>query len=107
MTQGDLFDNIPASHAGDPETSREAERLVTKLGTRARHAAQVLALVKEYPGSTAGELWGRSGLGEYQIRRRLTDLLHAGLVRRGEARACVRKGTKMVTWYAEEERSDR
>lgn len=49
-----------------------------------------------------GELLAHTPLSEYQVRRRLTDLLHAGKVRQGEARLCSAKGTKMVTWFPRE-----
>ena len=93
----------PVAHAGDPSTSHAAAALVTETGTRARHAAAVLKLVREHPASTAIELMHAqtdTDLDEYQIRRRLTDLKAAGLVVPGEARVCRRRGTKMLTWRA-------
>lgn len=97
------FEN-PISHAADPVTSAEAAEAVTAGGTRERHARRVLALVAAHPGSTAIELQAAQGepagggLTEYQIRRRLTDLLAAGLVAQGDPRPCRVRGSRMVTW---------
>jgi hypothetical protein len=111
--QLDLFDRgphlgNPVAHAADPETSHEAGEAVTRSGARGRQAAAVLALVRGHPGRTAAELVGLQvdfpRLDVYQVRRRLTDLLHAGLVVQGEARPCSRVGSRMVTWTAREDR---
>jgi hypothetical protein len=65
----------------------------------------VQSLVRAHPDLTAVELWQRASeemkdeLYEMQeVRRRLTDLLHAGRVRQGESRECTVKGSQMVTW---------
>lgn len=94
----------PIAHSHDPETSVEAAREIDANGTRSRHADMVLALVRQYPDSTAIELGQHSDLGEYQIRRRLTDLLKAGRIVRGEPRKCSVRGTAMVTWSVAEPR---
>ncbi len=97
----------PTSHTHDPPTSREAEEKITESGTRERHSAIVLELVRRFPGRTAIELQhqqsGLNWLDEYQIRRRLVDLKAANLVKQGEARACRIRGTKMVTWTVVEQ----
>jgi hypothetical protein len=100
----DLFD-FPAAHIGDPTTSHEAAARVTTNGARARHASLVLELVARHPGLTAIELWHRATGSErdqlvepQEVRRRLTDLLHAGEVRQGSQRRCSVKGSTMVTW---------
>ena len=100
MNQRELFvDGVPVAHSGDPETSHEAARQITASGCRGRHAQEVLALVTSHPGCTACELLAHTTLAEYQVRRRLTDLFHAGLVAQGPARRCGAKGTQMVTWF--------
>jgi hypothetical protein len=104
----DLFDFLnPVAHTADPPTSAEAAARVTASGRRAAHARLVLALVRRHPGSTAVELWAAANAGEQadlgemqEVRRRLTDLLHAGRVRQGDARACRVRKSKMVTWSA-------
>lgn len=98
-----LFDDFPnpVAHACDPLTSHEAALAVTASGVRARHAEIVLQLVQAKPGATAIELMAAqvgTDLTEYQIRRRLVDLEAKGLVEKGAARACLVRGTKMVTW---------
>lgn len=96
--------NNPVHHAHDPASSAEAATRVTAAGTRTRHAAIVLTLVKQHPDRTAIELMslqaGPVVLDEYQIRRRLTDRLLAGAVEQGQVRACCVRGSRMVTWRA-------
>lgn len=89
----------PIAHAGDPSTSAEAADAVTASGKRQRNAERVLALVVKFPGMTAAELHALQGEFELQeVRRRCTDLLHAGRVVQGAARPCRVRGTRMVTW---------
>jgi hypothetical protein len=95
-----------ATHREDPPTSREAEARVTELGTRAAHAAAVLAEVVARPGLSARELAERVTLGPgvfsadpherlYQVRRRLSDLRGLDRVRRYRVR-----GRREVVWFA-------
>lgn len=97
----------PIAHAADPQSSHEAAEKHTASGKRARHAEIVLALVKKFPGQTALELWDdatveqQDELKEYQeIRRRLTDLEKANLIRQGPTRRCSVRFTPMLTWEA-------
>lgn len=104
----------PASHTHDPETSREAERAVTRSGVRGGQAAAVLDALRrvghEYPGNapTATELaarsfvpaWGEIGTARVTVARRLVDLRAAGHVTQGEARCCGVAGRSQVTWTA-------
>ena len=76
----------PVSHSGDPGTSRRAEAKINKTGQRATHAAVILAAVRKNPGCTAPELMVVTRLGEYQIRRRLSDLREIGRVNREHER---------------------
>ncbi len=104
MKQASLFDP-PIAHTGDPETSHEAADKHEQSGRRDAHCRVVLAMVRRHPGATACELWelsdAKGELNEMQeVRRRLTDLLHRRAVRQGEARPCMVRGSKMVTWYA-------
>ena len=98
-----LFDN-PITHSHDPETSRIAAKRIVKTGARNKHAAKVLDLVKTYADATAVELMELScgDLDEYQVRRRLVDLEHAGLITKSGARLCRSRGTKMSTWKSKE-----
>ena len=96
---GPLFGNAVA-HRADPVTSHDAAAKVTASGARQRHADIVLATLDEHPDCTAPELARKCGLEEYQVRRRLTDLLQAGAATQGQPRACRVKGSRMVTWRA-------
>jgi len=83
--QLDIF-SFPASHRNDPATSHAAEARVTRSGTRKNHAELVLEAVRKNPGLTAPELMPITRLGEYQVRRRLSDLREAGKVQRQHER---------------------
>lgn len=100
--QGDKRQHPPASHASDPQTSKDAERDVTESGVRDKHMGMVLRLVADNPNSTTGELLQRQRydppLTEYQVRRRLSDLKDSRAIVRGPARTCTAKGTSMSTW---------
>lgn len=99
MEQDELFSN-PIAHTNDPTTSHLAADKITKSGKRVKHADIVLDLVQRFPDSTAVELVEQGSLREYQVRRRLTDLMHAGKVVRGAGRECRVRGSQMVTWRA-------
>jgi hypothetical protein len=96
---------VPNVHAGDPSSSSEAAASIEASGSRARHAAIVLRLVREMPGRTACELWeaaskeDKADLKELQrVRQRCTDLSAVGLIRRGESRVCAVRGTTQCVW---------
>lgn len=106
------FDN-PIAHVVDPSTSHQAARLMDSTGARGRHCREVLKLVKDNPGLTAGELWAACSaeqaemLSELQeIRRRLTDLRHARQVKYGPKRECEQRRNPAVTWLVAEEEED-
>lgn len=95
----------PLAHANDPPTSHEAARNHVRSGNWKRNADLVLDLVRARPGLTGIELWQAAGpelqatLKEPQeVRRRLNDLLKAEKVSQTEARLCIVRGTKQVTW---------
>jgi predicted HTH transcriptional regulator len=91
------------SHRHDPITSHEAIETLTASGGRAQHMAIVLNAVRSNPGRTACELIAITGLDEYQVRRRLSDLKNGGNVKQGDRRLCEVKGTAMVTWFVSKE----
>lgn len=113
--QGKLFDlghpdMPPIFHTEDPPTSQAAADRHAKSGARQHNAAIVLRLVREFPGRTATELWqaaseaDQTRLVEMQeVRRRLTDLAHAGKVVQGAERVCAVRGSRMVTWAKAED----
>ena len=94
----------PASHRDDPETSRIAEAGMNQ-GKRFTNQAALSAAVKDSPGLTAAELGIRTGLGQHECSRRLSEL--TGItVRKGDRRQCQIKGTSMVTWWPMEDSHD-
>lgn len=79
--QGDRLGNLnrePASHAGDPGTSRAAARNAWPRANSDRHRALDLLFAAGARGMTGDEL--DIELGGYNGRRRLSDLKAAGYV---------------------------
>lgn len=94
-----LWDFSPASRPSDPSTSHLAEAEITGDGSRARMMRKALELVRTHPGCTANELDQLAGSKDGSIRKRLTDLEKAGLVRTGEVRKSRVTGKLNQTWY--------
>ena len=67
----------------DPATSKLAGSQLVTSGECSRLEAAALELVKQHPGSTAGELNVFAG---WQVHKRLVALERAGKIRRGPAR---------------------
>lgn len=93
------------ARAKDPETSFEAARKLERSGEAQRQRDLVLNSVRLRPGSTAAEIADYAGMERHQPSRRLPELEQAGLVRRGEARACKvtstpHKVSRQTTWWA-------
>lgn len=94
------------SHSHDPTSSADAIASHAQRGRLTGNKILVLELVRRHPYSTANELWELATDGEkatlnevQEVRRRLTDLFAAGLVKRTTPRLCTVKGNSMVTWY--------
>ncbi len=95
-----LFDPLPPiARADDPATSQDAAADITEDGTRQRMMQVALAAVRQYPGRTSNELEALTGLGDGKIRKRLTDLEDAGLVRKGVVRVSTVSGKPNTTWW--------
>lgn len=102
-----LFDDKPECEGrgpvwrnSDPPSSRSAAKDHERSGRAGTHRAIISEFVRENPGLTGAEIGERTGLGQFEAMRRLSDLRHSGLVEQGEPRVCKIKGTKMVTWKA-------
>jgi len=85
--------------SADPGTSHHALREMDKSGKRLSHNEIVRRAVYAHPGLTAVELTKPTGLTEYQVRRRLTDLKNKKTVRPGEEKECSIHKSIMVTWW--------
>lgn len=91
---------IPRTHTNDPDTSHDAEDRHRDSGRLGANARTVLGYVKRWPGNGAKGLHSRVRMNFHkvpllplqEIRRRLTDLDHKGLVERRQ----VRKDGKLV-----------
>jgi predicted HTH transcriptional regulator len=90
----------PIVHSGDPQSSVIAAEQVTQSGWRASLKARVLETIVEHPGHTAGEIAHILDLPSVDIRRRITDLKHDGVIWPGEMRLCEQERTQQSTYFA-------
>jgi hypothetical protein len=93
-----MTDTKHLSHLYDPETSKQAAEMFSRTGKRKKHSLIVLDAIQKEQWRTGPELMAPTGLDEYAVRRRLSDLKAQGRIIQGSVRACSVKGTKMVTW---------
>jgi len=99
MNNHPTFQDIPASHHGDPIPSLAAETAMNKTGIRATQCLELLAVIRRHPDSTRGELafiMAKEDASDedklyLMIARRVSDLKHAGLVTEGKTRQCLRR----------------
>lgn len=103
MFQTSAFGTYTArARVSDDLTSHEAAARVNRSGKAQRHAALVLDEVRRRPGQTAAEIGAAVGLEHVEAQRRLSDLLNAREVAKGDPRACGVKGSRMVVWLPAE-----
>jgi len=78
-----VMDFSPATKTVDPNTSRKAERKITKSGSRKTHCQIILDMLKKRNGSTSFDLAGylRGTLTEAQIHKRRNDLIENGYIK--------------------------
>lgn len=101
----DDLDDIPApdphtrARSTDPDTSHAAARENAESGAGDRQRLAVLAAVRSKPGMTSDELAASIHVDRHIPGRRLSELEHAGLVRRGEARKSELTGRDGLTWF--------
>jgi len=89
----------PVSRRGGPPTSAEAETAINADGSRETHLWTVLAIVRDTPGLTTGEVGEVSGLGQMETRKRLSDLKNLTLARQGSSRIWPPSGRQQSTWW--------
>lgn len=91
----------PATRAAGPLTSAVAEAKITGSGKRLTHAETVLEYIIAHPDRTSAELTDAiPDLDIYQVRRRLPDLEHLGLIEKSGRRKCHVYGSLQSTWRA-------
>lgn len=92
-----LLSRTPASRAGDPSSSHDAEAEINRTGQRASQQHRVLAAVRRYPGRTSAELARLTGMDRHMVAKRLPELepLH---VQRGDKRQCAANHRPALTW---------
>ena len=97
----------PSSHGRGPATEHLAEQQATESGQRQANLDVVMAVVRENPGLTSGEISircsGKIDTTELltECRRRLNDALNLGLVEHKNARKCRALGTMQLEWWAQ------
>lgn len=108
--QPDLFDEPPIARRRDPATSKAAAAAYSKTD-RPNDCELMLQLIREFPGRTAGEygqlLLERGFKPMKAIRmptKRISDLLHGGRVRAGDARKCEISGRNARTYFVSGQR---
>ncbi len=100
MTQLRL-DNSPVSimrrvaRTTDPVTSHQSAHALVATGQLGKQAAEMLVLVREYPGLTSGEYGELTSMDGHW--KRLSDLKNAGLVYQGEPRKY--RNRNQCTWW--------
>jgi hypothetical protein len=88
------------SHVGDPVTSIEAERDVSRAGgSRITHLDIVLRAVRHAPGQTASGYASMLHLEVIEVRRRLSDLKRLRMVKMGEPVLMRGRGRREMTWF--------
>lgn len=98
MSASPQTDTRPLRHRLDPGTSGEAAERVIASGSAQSHRELVMDAVREYPGSTAGEVGALTALGRFEAARRLSDLHRLHEVVQGTPRRCLEQGSRQVTW---------
>lgn len=84
----------------DPETSHLAAEQIERTGTANDHRNIIAALVRQYPGSTTGELSIHTPeLTHPQIWRRMKELEEMNLVIHGDRRLCKVNKTQCRPWF--------
>ncbi|MCG5538973.1 hypothetical protein [Halorhodospira sp. 9622] len=96
----------PATRKHDPDSSHEAEEVVTASGRRAAQQRQAAEAVRAHPGVTSAELARRSGLDRYMLGRRLPECETAGTVVRGSQVRDPQTGRTGVSWWPAEYREE-
>ncbi len=91
-----ILEFSPATRISHPDTSRNAERKITKSGKRKTHCTKILKELRRHNGSTTKELavFLEGVLTHAQIWRRMNDLVENEHIKRNDN--IVRDG--FCTW---------
>ena len=92
------MENLPIARNTDPASSHIAAHEITYSGARTTQQIEAFQLVAAYPSHTSRELAYFSELDRYQMARRLSDLEHAGFVKKGPIRRDDTNQRMAVTW---------
>jgi len=104
MDRQPTFQDIAASHHGDPIPSLMAEDSMNTTGVRVTQCLEILEVIRRHPGQTRGELafiMAEDDAGDEEvlylrIARRVSDLKKAGLVYEHGTRYCLRRHRTMT-----------
>ena len=89
----------PVSRGNNPESSHEAEKSINESGKRKSHSDMILKVVEEFPGMVTSAVCDRSGLGQMEGRKRLSDLKAKGLIKAGPLLIYEPTKRRQTTWY--------
>jgi len=94
-----MTDERYLSRRGDPVTSKIAAVEVAEEPSYEDKKVLALRILENNDGSTTKELEEFSGLGDGQIRKRISDLVKEGRVHNGEKRKCtITRRLAMTRW---------
>ena len=91
----------PLAHRDDEISSYRAGERELKAGRIRNQTAKVLAAVRELQGQTSWEIAVRIGCDRHMPARRLSALVHRGLVRRGPLKRCSVCKTLCISWWSQ------
>lgn len=96
----------PIARDLDPVSSHLAADELQRSGRRRTQRMMVLGMIQHLPGSTAGEIAKSYAMDAvhqerlfYMIERRVSELVLAKVVRRGDVRRCKVRGNPAVTLW--------
>lgn len=91
---------VARARKSDPETSKLAAEQIESSKKAEAHRNIIVSLVRQYPGSTTGELSVHTPeLTHPQIWRRMAELEEMNLVIHGDKRLCKVNRTLCRPWY--------
>jgi len=90
----------PRARRTDPVTSHIAAGM--NADGRESHRVAIFTHVRKNPGQCSAEIAEATGIERHETSRRLADLEHSGVVRKGAKRISTVGMTPQVTWYATE-----
>lgn len=93
------FNFLQAARARDPATSLISADKVTATGKSKTGCLKILEVLRNMTGLTSKEISCRCDLDRHAVGRRMVDLEHSGLIRRGNKKLCSVNGGEALAWW--------